>query len=160
MFGDTGFDRFLEFEFGFTGDFYTLLFRAIQQADSRNLDRMSKGFPQEVWAYKLWSQEGPKALAAKVTPGHPLLKRLADEEASERTQPYFPNSPPVGPDCICSACHLPIMTGVAIRLFVNVNGEVAGEYRYHPECAAGMGLVAAPSTDEPEDTEPTEGGGP
>lgn len=82
MFGDTGFDRFIEYQYGYTGDFYTLLFKAIQQADEQNLDRMSKGFPEEVSAYKLWSREGPEALSARVTPGHPLLKNLADESVS------------------------------------------------------------------------------
>jgi hypothetical protein len=73
MYGDSGFDRYLEFQYQFTGDFYTMLFRAIGQADDRNLDRLAKGFPEEVEAHVTWTlgrrpvrpgrDEGPPATA-------------------------------------------------------------------------------------------------
>lgn len=75
----TGYDRYLEFQFGWSGDFTQALFQAIARADSDNLAKLSEGFPQEVDAYILWSQHGAKALAAKVSPSHPLVRNLVQD---------------------------------------------------------------------------------
>lgn len=83
MYGLTGYDRYLEFQYQFTGDFFTLLFRTIAQADTNNLQRLGMGFPEEVHAHKLWTQEGQAAFAGHVTAGHPLLKNLAAEIKGE-----------------------------------------------------------------------------
>lgn len=64
---------FDEYQYRQTGDFYTLLFRAIQQADGQNLDRLAKGFPTEVEAYKCWTRIRVKEFVKRVSPGHRLL---------------------------------------------------------------------------------------
>lgn len=68
-----GYDKYLEYQYRQTGDFYTLLFQAIQQADGKNLDRLAKGFPTEVEAYKCWTRIGVKEFVKRVSPGHRLL---------------------------------------------------------------------------------------
>jgi len=83
MYGLTGYDRFIEFQYQFTGNFYTLLFCTIAQADETNLKRLGMGFPEEVHAHMLWTQEGQEALACRVTAGHPLLKKLIAEMKGE-----------------------------------------------------------------------------
>jgi hypothetical protein len=76
MYGDSGFDRFLEWQYQFTGDFYTHLFRAIAQADDQNLERLAKGFPEEVEAHVTWTVQGVGPFVQGVTKGHPLLLHL------------------------------------------------------------------------------------
>ena len=76
MYGKSGFDRFLEFQYHFTGDFYTHLFRAISQADDQNLERLAKGFPEEVEAHVTWTVQGVGPFVQGVTKGHPLLLYL------------------------------------------------------------------------------------
>ncbi len=58
-----GYDYYLEYQYRFAGDFYTLLFRTIQQADETNLGRLEMGFPSEVEAYKCWTRTGIKEFA-------------------------------------------------------------------------------------------------
>jgi hypothetical protein len=79
MFGETGYDRYIEYQFNFAGDFYVALFQTIGRADKDNLARLEKGFPQEVHAHILWTQFGMEMFAMRVTAGHPLLKHLAAE---------------------------------------------------------------------------------
>lgn len=79
MYDETGYDRYLEYQFHFCGDFYEALFQAIGRADEGNLARLEKGFPEEVHAYILWTQFGMEMFAVRVTAGHPLLKHLAAE---------------------------------------------------------------------------------
>ena len=76
-----GYDKYLEYQFHWTGSFYRTLFQAIELADDWNLTKLAKGFPEEVHAYILWSRQGMEALAAKCSPGHPLLKALQAEGA-------------------------------------------------------------------------------
>ena len=76
-----GYDKYLEYQFHWTGSFYTDLFRLIELADEWNLAKLAKAFPEEVDAYKLWSRQGMEALAAKCSPGHPLLADLRAEGA-------------------------------------------------------------------------------
>ncbi len=48
------------------------------------------------------------------------------------TDVEFSDSPDVGnPQCLCSRCEKPILTGFAIRYF---NLEQKTEYRFHPAC--------------------------
>ncbi len=63
-----------------------------------------------------------------------------EAEAESEPATLFLDSPDVGPDCLCSACGLPILEGVPIRVFSEAEG---GEYRYHPtaECAGAFGLL-------------------
>ena len=75
----SGYDKYLEYQYRQTGDFYALLFRAIQQADGENLDRLAQGFPTEVEAYKCWTRIGVKEFATYVTPGHRLLDTFRKE---------------------------------------------------------------------------------
>jgi hypothetical protein len=79
MYGDSGFDRFLEWQYHFTGDFYTLLFRTIGQADDQNLERLAKGFPEEVEAHVIWTTQGIAPFVEHVTKGHPLLLQVLHE---------------------------------------------------------------------------------
>jgi hypothetical protein len=76
-----GFDKYLEFQFGLTGSFYTALFRAIHQADEDNLRRLAQGFPEEVEAYKVWSRIGRQDFLARCTPDHPLVTKISSGEA-------------------------------------------------------------------------------
>lgn len=46
-----------KWQYDMHGDFYTTLFKAIMQADERNLQRLSAGFPIEVEAYRLYMHE-------------------------------------------------------------------------------------------------------
>lgn len=46
----------LKWQYNFYGGFYTALFEAIMRADSDNLARLYRGFPDEVTAYKLYAQ--------------------------------------------------------------------------------------------------------
>jgi hypothetical protein len=75
-----GYDRFLENMYGRSGYFFHNLFATIRSADAENLSRLAAGFPQEVDAYRLYREEGPEALAAKVSPDHPLLKLWCRDE--------------------------------------------------------------------------------
>ena len=74
-----GYDRYLDFQYGDTGGFFTRLFQAIAVADSTNIKRLAKGFPEEVDAYLLWTREGAEELLAKCTPNNPLIGRLRNE---------------------------------------------------------------------------------
>ena len=76
-----GFDKYLEFQFGMTGSFYTALFQAIQQADESNLHRLAQGFPEEVEAYKVWSRQGQRQFLDRCSPDHPMIRRMAVKEA-------------------------------------------------------------------------------
>ena len=75
-----GYDKYLEFQFGWSGDFYKLLFMLISKADEGNLYHLSLGFPDEVEAYKTWSRIGKDAFLAKCSPSHPLIKGIEEGE--------------------------------------------------------------------------------
>jgi len=77
----TGYDRYLEKQFGWTGSFYTTLFDAISLADRKNTSKLAEGFPEEVDAYRIFTQEGRDAFLAKCDPGHPLVKKIAEGKA-------------------------------------------------------------------------------
>lgn len=47
---------YLKFQRNEIGDFYRCLFETIARADVQNLNRLAKGFPEEVAAYIAWSQ--------------------------------------------------------------------------------------------------------
>ena len=76
-----GYDRYLEYQFRRAfpmSDFFAALFNAMGQADTGNLERIAKGFPEEVEAYKTWTRVGVKEFLAKCTPDHYLMKALAE----------------------------------------------------------------------------------
>ena len=75
-----GDDKYIEFQYGWTGDFYTFLFKAIGQADHINIDKMRLAFPEEVDAYIIWTRNGgPEALLKKLSPDHQLRERFMRE---------------------------------------------------------------------------------
>ena len=49
--------KLCEWQYRKTGGFYTALFTACTKADNINLARLSLAFPQEVLAFKRYSQE-------------------------------------------------------------------------------------------------------
>lgn len=67
---DTGYDRYLKYQFRLLGSFFTALFDAISRADEDNLDALAKGFPEEVDAYKTWARVGSAQLVAKCSPAY------------------------------------------------------------------------------------------
>jgi len=74
-----GYDKYLEFQYRQTGDFYTLQFRTIMQADTKNTNRLSKGFPAEVEAYLTWSRVGVEEFVKHISPNHRLLSTFKKE---------------------------------------------------------------------------------
>lgn len=79
-----GYDRYLEFQFSkqskkyVMSDFFNALFTAMGRADTGNLARIEKGFPEEVEAYKTWTRVGVKEFLANCNPDHHLMKALAE----------------------------------------------------------------------------------
>lgn len=71
-----GYDLYLEHQFRHSGSFVALLFQAIEHADEENLDRLAKGFPEEVEAYKTWSRVGQEAFLEGCDPSHPLVRGI------------------------------------------------------------------------------------
>lgn len=71
-----GFDLYLEFQFHQTGSFYTALFDLISHADPMNIHRLALGFPDEVEAYRVFTQVGLDEFLAKCTPDHPLIEQM------------------------------------------------------------------------------------
>lgn len=61
------------------------------------------------------------------------------------TDRIFHGSPDVGPECLCSRCNKPILTGVPLRAFLHESPGT--EYRYHAECVR---IVEVPEVDEEE----------
>ena len=49
--------RFIDYQNGRSGSFYTCLFRAIERADMENQKKLKLGFPSEVEAYQRYSDE-------------------------------------------------------------------------------------------------------
>jgi hypothetical protein len=74
-----GYDKYLEFQYRWSGDFYSSLFEAISRADEINLERLAQGFPEEVAAYKCWTRVGLNEFLRHVSPDHKLRKRLISE---------------------------------------------------------------------------------
>ena len=73
-----GYDRYLDFQFRMTGDFFTHLFQAISRADSNNTEKLRLAFPEEVDAYLTWAREGSEFLLEKCSPNSPLLKEIEE----------------------------------------------------------------------------------
>ena len=63
-----GFDRYLDFQYGKSGDFFQGLFQAITFADSSNMKKLAKVYPEEVEAYKTWTRIGVEEFLKKVSP--------------------------------------------------------------------------------------------
>jgi len=47
----------VDWQYGGLGGFFTALWDAIRRADGGNLDRLGKGFPEDVEAYRRYSGE-------------------------------------------------------------------------------------------------------
>jgi hypothetical protein len=71
-----GFDKYLEYQFHWSGSFYTHLFEAIQCADGNNLGRLAKGFPEEVEAYKVWTRVGREEFLAGCSQDHSIIRDI------------------------------------------------------------------------------------
>ena len=84
-----GYDKYLEFQYRQSGHFYTALFEAISKADEDNLELLSKGFPEEVDAFRLFSrtQDGVKGFLAHCSAAHPLKKVMQAEYGLENDDP-------------------------------------------------------------------------
>ena len=80
---NNGYDKYLEHQYRWSGDFMNAIFDAIARADEGNLAKLAAGFPEEVDAYKLWTRVGVQALADKCSPDHPLMRQLKDEYGLE-----------------------------------------------------------------------------
>ena len=75
----SGHDKYLEFQYRRTGGFFTTLFKAISLADSDNLPKLEKGFPEEVDAFKIWSRQGAEYLLPKISLDHGLRDQFMEE---------------------------------------------------------------------------------
>ena len=74
-----GYDRYLDFQFGMNGPFFKSLFVAIGKADENNIEKLRKGFPEEVDGYLLFTRAGKDSFLEKCTPGNPLIERMRQE---------------------------------------------------------------------------------
>ena len=74
-----GYDRYLDFQYGRSGDFFRVLFQAITLADSDNTLKLAKGFPEEVNAYKTWTRIGVEEFLPMLSPGHDLREQFMAE---------------------------------------------------------------------------------
>jgi hypothetical protein len=60
-----GYDRYLDYQYKRSGDFMHALFTAITKADHSNQDKLAKGFPEEVEAYRCWTRIGVDKFAKR-----------------------------------------------------------------------------------------------
>lgn len=60
-----GYDRYLDHQYGRSGDFMHALFTAIRKADSLNQSRLALGFPEDVEAYQCWTRIGVDEFAKR-----------------------------------------------------------------------------------------------
>ena len=56
------------------------MFEIIAKADGNNLEKLAKGFPEEVDAYKTWTRVGKEAFLAKCSPDNPILAKIQKGE--------------------------------------------------------------------------------
>ncbi len=77
----SGYDAYIEFQYGQSGSFMKALFQAITLADDVNSLLLAKGYPEHVHAYHLWSKTkgGLKILLDRMTPGHALIPQFCAE---------------------------------------------------------------------------------
>jgi len=73
-----GYDKYLEFQYRQSGHFYTALFETISKADEDNLELLSKGFPEEVDGFKIFTRVGVKEFLSHCSKDHPLKKMMHD----------------------------------------------------------------------------------
>lgn len=73
-----GYVLYAKFQLGMLGDFYTYLFRAINYADKKNLERIAKGFPQCVEAYKTFTRVGASEFFAAAPQDDPFVKQFKE----------------------------------------------------------------------------------
>ena len=74
-----GYDRYLDYQFRESGNFFKYLFDAITFAGHKNTDKLRLGFPEEVDAYLTWTRKGCDAFLKKCTPGNPMIDRMKAE---------------------------------------------------------------------------------
>ena len=74
-----GYDRYLDYQFSQSGDFFKTLFMAIGWADEINAEKLRKGFPEEVEAVHTFQRIGVEAFLEKCTPGNPLIEKMEFE---------------------------------------------------------------------------------
>ena len=78
-----GYDRYLDYQYSKSGNFFRALFYAIRTADPINLLNLQKGFPEETAAYVAFTQGSLEDFYAQCTPGNPLIQRMRDENIAD-----------------------------------------------------------------------------
>ena len=73
------FHKYLDFQFGYSGDFLQALWQTIQRADPDNTNLLAEGFPHHVEAYRVWTQEGVDAFLGECDPEYSLTIRMREE---------------------------------------------------------------------------------
>lgn len=79
---NNGYDRFIDFQFGYSGSFFKLLFQTMIQADSNNLAKLSLGFLEETAAVYLFKNDpkGKQIILEKCSPDNKLVKAIRENE--------------------------------------------------------------------------------
>lgn len=70
------YDKYLEWVWSVNGthdSFDGVLFEAMHRANDEQLEKLKAGFPEQVKAFKLFTDAGIEAIAAKCTKTHPVL---------------------------------------------------------------------------------------
>lgn len=62
-----GYDRYLDYQYSQGGGFFSALFMAIKIADSDNLEKLGRGFPEEVEAFLCWTRIGVEEFAKRLS---------------------------------------------------------------------------------------------
>ena len=75
-----GYDRFLDYQFRYSGEFFKLLFQTMFQADPTNLNKLRQGFPQEASAVDWFKNhpQGKEHILNACTPGYALVKDVRE----------------------------------------------------------------------------------
>ncbi len=75
-----GYDRFLDYQFNYGGEFFKLLFQAMFQADEINFPKLALGFPDEARAVLLFKLDpnGKEIILQQCTPGYALAEDVRE----------------------------------------------------------------------------------
>lgn len=75
-----GYDRFLDFQFNYSGAFFKLLFQTMFQADPENLSKLAMAFPEEAAAVDWFKNhpQGKKYVVNHANSSNPLVKDIRE----------------------------------------------------------------------------------
>ena len=75
-----GYDRFIEYQFGYSGSFFKLLFQTMFQADPKNLAKLARAFPEEAAAVDWFKNHstGREFILKHCSPDNPLVKDIKE----------------------------------------------------------------------------------